>query len=57
MSEAEGGLSETLFLLPPDARLMAVTDLSLRLQAKIGPAAPGCAIFSAAWVSSGASAR
>jgi hypothetical protein len=46
MSEAESGLSETLFLLPADARLMAVTDLSLRLQAKIGPAPPGHVVVS-----------
>jgi serine/threonine-protein kinase len=46
MSEVEGGLSETLFLLPADARLMAVTDLSLRLQAKIGPAPPGHVVVS-----------
>ena len=41
MSDAESGLSDIQFLLPADARLMAVTDLSLRLQAKIGPAPPG----------------
>jgi len=46
MTEAGGGLSETLFLLPADARLMAVTDLSLRLQAKIGPAPPGHVVVS-----------
>lgn len=33
-------------MLPPDAQLMEVGDLSLRLQAKIGPAPPGHVVVS-----------
>lgn len=46
MSEPDAGLSETLFMLPPDAQLVEVCDLSLRLQAKIGPAPPGHVVVS-----------
>lgn len=45
-SEEDGGLSDTRFLLPADARLTPLRDLSLRLQAKIGPAPPGHVVVS-----------
>lgn len=45
MSE-ESGLSDVLFMLPADAQLVEVGELSLRLQAKIGPAPPGHVVVS-----------
>lgn len=46
MSQPDTGLSDILFMLPPDAQLVEVGDLSLRLQAKIGPAPPGHVVVS-----------
>lgn len=46
MSQPHAGLSDILFMLPPDAQLVEVGDLSLRLQAKIGPAPPGHVVVS-----------
>lgn len=46
MSQPVTGLSDILFMLPPDAQLVEVGDLSLRLQAKIGPAPPGHVVVS-----------
>lgn len=46
MSLDAGGLSDTRFTLPADARLLEVGDLSPRLQARIGPIERGQVVVS-----------
>ena len=45
MTEANSNLSSTLFVLPPDAKFLPVSELSARLRAKIGPVEDGQSVI------------
>jgi predicted Ser/Thr protein kinase len=45
VTEAHSDLAATLFILPPDAKFMPVSELSARLRAKIGPVEDGQSVI------------
>jgi hypothetical protein len=45
VSTAPFDLASTLFLLPPDAKILPITELSARLRAKIGPVEDGQSVI------------
>ena len=45
MTDARSDIAATLLILPPDAKLLPVSELSARLRAKIGPVEDGQSVI------------
>ena len=45
MTDAHSDIAATLFILPPDAKFLPVSELSARLRAKIGPIEDGQSVI------------